>query len=237
VYRLIGERRAGGEDRGDLLSMLLAARNADDGSFMTDRQVHDEALTLLMAGHETTANAVAWTWYLLARQPRIYARLREEVDQVLRGRTPAATDLHDLPYTLQVLKESMRMYPPVPVVVREASSAVEIGGYGFPAGTRFIVSPYTLHRRPDLFADPERFDPDRFAPEVEDRLPKGAHLPFVSGPRNCIGNGFALMEGQIVLATLAQRVTFSLVPGQRIVREALITLRPRDGIRMRVERR
>jgi cytochrome P450 len=234
---LIAERRAGGEDQGDLLSMLLAAHDADDGSFMTDQQVRDETLTLLMAGHETTANALTWTWYVLAQHPPIYARLREEVDRVLRGRTPTAADLQSLPYSLQVLKESMRLYPPVPLVVREASCPVEIGGYSFPSGTRFIVSPYTLHRRPDLFADPERFDPDRFAPAAEARLPKGAYVPFVSGPRNCIGNNFALMEGQIVLATLAQRVHFSLVPGQRIVREALITLRPRDGIRMRVERR
>lgn len=239
VYRMIAERRADPGDRGDLLSMLLSAQDADDGSFMNDQQVRDEAMTLFLAGHETTANALAWAWYLLT-QPQhaaIYARLRVEVDTVLGGRTPTFADLKNLPYTLQVLKESMRLYPPVPTVGREASEPVTIDGRDFPAATIFVVNPFSLHRRPDVFPDPERFDPERFADGAEAKLPRGAYIPFVSGPRNCIGNQFATMEGHILLAVLAQRVAFEFVTGQRIVPEALITLRPRYGVQVVVRKR
>ncbi len=236
IYRTIAARRATGDDRGDLLSMLLAAQDADDGEFMTDRQVRDEAMTLFLAGHETTANALAWTWYLLARHPAVYDRLRDEATAVLHGRTPTYADLAALPYALQVLKEAMRLYPPVPMIVRQATHAVTVGGQEFPANTRFLVSQYAMHRRPDLFPDPDRFDPDRFTPEAEANVPRDAYLPFADGPRNCIGASFALMEGQIILATLAQRVRFSLVPGKLVVPQPLVTLRPRDGIRVAVHR-
>ncbi len=236
VYRIIRERRAAGDDRGDLLSMLLQTSYEDDGTFMTDRQVHDEAITLFLAGHETTANALAWTWYLLARHPAIYARVCREAKEALGGRAPTYADLQKMPYALQVLKEAMRLFPPAPAIGREAAEDVEIGGHRIPAGTTVVISPYALHRRPDYFPDPQRFDPDRWTPEAEARLPRHAYLPFGGGPRICIGNHFAMMEGHIVLATLAQRVAFQLVRRQRIVPEPLITLRPRYGIRMSVER-
>jgi len=236
VYRMIAERRASGEDKGDLLSMLLAAQDADDGSFMTDQQVRDEAMTLFLAGHETTANALAWTWYLLMQHPEVYTKLRAEVTRVLDGRTPSYADLADLPYTFQVLKESMRLYPPVPMVVRQAAREVTVGGQTFPIGTRFLISPYTMHRRPAFFPEPGQFDPERFTPDAEAKLPRDAYLPFVDGPRNCIGNSFAQMEGRIILATLVQRATFTLVPGQKIAPEAVITLHPRNGIKVKVTR-
>ncbi len=237
VYDIIAARRRSGEDRGDMLSVLLNARDADDGSFMTDTQVRDEAMTLFLAGHETTANALSWTWYLLARHPEIYARLRAEVDTVLGGRTPAVADLERLPYTLQVLKESMRLYPPAYILVRLVAEPMTIAGHQLPVGSMIILSPYTLHRRPDYFSRPRQFDPDRFAPEAEERLPRHAYLPFGAGPRMCVGNHFAMMEGHLLLATLAQRVTFDMVTPQRVETEPLITLRPRNGINMIVRRR
>lgn len=237
IYAMIAERRRSGEERVDLLSMLLQARDEDDGSFMTDQQVRDEAMTLFLAGHETTANALAWTWYLLAQHPDIYARMEAEVERVLNGRTPTFADLPRLPYTLQVLKESMRLYPPAYVIARQAVRPVTIGNYALGAGTLCVISSYALHRRSDYFPDPERFEPERFTPEAEQRLPRHAYLPFGGGPRICIGNHFAMMEGHLALATLAQRVHFTLVPGQRVEMEPLITLRPKRGIKMRVMRR
>jgi cytochrome P450 len=237
IYALIEERRRFGDDRGDLLSMLLSAQDEDDGSFMTDLQVRDEVMSFFLAGHETTANALAWTWYLLAQHPDVYARLRDELQRVLAGRTPIFADLPDLPYTLQVLKESMRLYPPVWVLGRQATRAVALGDYDLPAGMVVTISPYTLHRRPDLFAHPDTFDPERFAPDAEKLLPRNAYIPFADGPRVCIGNHFAQMEGQLILATLAQRATLALAPGQHIEPEPLITLRPKGGIRMLVRRR
>ncbi len=237
IYRIINERRAEGTtDHGDFLSMLLRAHD-EDGIFMSDQQIRDEAMTLFLAGHETTANGLAWAWYLLTQHPAVYARMQDEGDCVLVGRMPTAADLAQLPYTLQVFKEAMRLYPPVPIVVRQASVPVVIAGQPFPVGTRFIVSPWTLHRRADLFPDPTRFDPDRFAPEHEKDIPKHAYLPFVTGPRNCIGASFALFEGQMILAALAQRVIFALIPGQTITPEASITLRPREGVRVAISRR
>lgn len=237
IYRMIHERRASGADHGDLLSMLLHARDEDDGSFMTDQQVRDEAMTLFLAGHETTAVALAWAHYLLTQHPIAYARLRAEVDTLLAGRLPIQANLAQLPYTLRVVKETLRLYPPAYVFGRMAVQPVELDGDTFPAGSIFLISPYTMHHRADLFPEPERFDPDRWTPEAEARLPRHAYLPFGGGPRVCIGNHFALMEAQIVLATLAQRVIVDLVPGQQIVPEPLVTLRPRDGVRVVVTRR
>jgi cytochrome P450 len=237
IYRIIAERRRSGEDRGDLLSMLLHAQDEDDGSFMTDTQVRDEAMTLFLAGHETTANALAWSWHLLAQHPDVYARVREEADGVLGGRTPTFADLPELAYTLQVFKETMRLYPPAHTIGRQATRPVELGGYELAAGSVVLISPYVMHRRPDYFPDPERFDPERFTPEAEERLPRFAYMPFGGGPRICIGNHFALMEGHLLLAALAQRVTFELVPRQRIEPEPLITLRPKRAISMVVRRR
>ena len=237
VYRIIAARRQSGEDRGDLLSVLLRTQDQDDGGFMTDQQVRDEAMTLFLAGHETTANALSWTLYLLAQHPEVYAHVRAEVDLVLQGRTPTVADLAHLPYTLQVLKEALRLYPPAYILLRYVAEPLTLGGHRLPQGAVVVISPYTLHRRPDYFPEPERFDPSRFVPEVEGRLPRYAYLPFGAGPRACIGNHFALMEAHLVLATLAQRVTFELVRGQRVATEPLVTLRPKHGIRMIVRRR
>jgi cytochrome P450 len=237
IYRIIAEHRRAGQDSGDVLSMLLHARDEDDGSGMTDRQVRDEVMTLLLAGHETTANALAWTWYLLATHPHIYQRVRQEVDQVLGGRTPTAPDLPQLAYTVQVFKESLRLYPPAYIIARCAVRTLELGEYTLRPGTNIGISPYTLHRNPTSFPDPERFDPDRWTPENEAKLPRYAYLPFGAGPHVCIGNHFAMMEAQLILATLVQRVTFELVPGQTIAPEPLITLRPKGGVRVVVRRR
>lgn len=234
IFQMIQERRQSEVDRGDLLSMLLHAQDEEHGIRMTDQQVRDEAMTIFLAGHETTANALTWTWYLLTQHPDMYTRVREEVDQALGGRTPTVDDLPRLPYTLQVVKESLRLYPPAYAIVRQPVKPVVLGDYLIPAGAVVIISPYVLHRRPDSFADPERFDPDRWTPEHEAKLPRYAYLPFSAGPRICIGNHFAMMEAQLVLATLAQRVVFELVPGQTIEPVTMVTLRPRAGINMTV---
>lgn len=232
IYRIIRERRASGEDKGDLLSMLLHAQDQDDGTGMSDLQLRDEVMTIFLAGHETTANGLAWALYLLSRNPDKYQKLRDEAVNVLGGRTPAFDDLLRLPYALQVFKESLRLYPPAYVFGRIAMRNVTICDYAIPSGVAVAISPYVLHRRADNFPEPEQFIPERFTPEAEAQLPKYAYLPFGGGPRVCIGNQFALMEGQLILATLAQRVRFELAPGQRIEPEPLVTLRPRGGIRM-----
>lgn len=237
IYGLIESRRRSGEDAGDLLSVLLHARD-ESGAPLPPKQVRDEAMTLFLAGHETTANALAWTWYLLARHCDVYARVQTEADAALAGRTPTEADLPRLPYTLQVLKESLRLYPPAYALVRQAVRDVTIGGLRVPGRAIVLISPYLLHHDATLFPDPDTFDPDRWTPERERALPRHAYLPFGGGPRVCIGAAFALMEGQILLATLAQRVTFTLArPEQSIEPEPLITLRPRGGVPVVVHRR
>jgi cytochrome P450 len=235
IYRIIRARRALGEDTGDVLSMLLDARDAD-GSGMTDVEVRDEAMTVFLAGHETTANAMAWCWLLLARHPDVADRLRAEADAALGGRTPTFEDLRALPYALQVFKEALRLYPPAYFIGRQATRELRLGAHRLPAGSLAFVNIYGMHRRPDVFAEPSRFDPERFAPEREKQLPRLAFMPFGAGPRVCIGNHFALMEGQILLATLAQRIRFAS-PEAAVSAEPLLTLRPRGGLTMRVARR
>ena len=215
IQRMIDERRSSTIERNDFLSILLQARG-DNGEGMSDRQVMDECITLFGAGHETTAAALAWTWYFLCQNPEVYQKVRQEVDSVLQGRTPTFTDLPHLPYCLQVFKETMRLYPPAAAIIRETLHPIEIDGYQLPARTTVLLCPYTLHRLPEYFPAPEQFDPDRFAPEREKQLPRYAYIPFGAGPRICIGNHLALMEGQLLIATLAQRVTFDLIPGQRV---------------------
>lgn len=240
IDEIIAARRAAqaaptSPEHQDLLSLLLAARD-DDGTQMTDEQVRDEALTLFLAGYENTANALTWSWYALTQHPEAYARLQEEADRVVPGRAPTAADLASLPYALQVCKEAMRLYPPAYVLVRYTAQPLTLGPYHIPAGVIVAVNTYTLHRTPAYFPDPDRFDPDRFAPDAESRLPRCAYLPFGDGPRICIGNHFALMEAQIVLATLARHVTFSLVPCQHIAPDPSVTLRP-PRLRVAVGRR
>jgi cytochrome P450 len=233
---LIRQRRAGGPDRGDLLARLLHARD-EDGSAMTDRQLRDETMTLLLAGHETTALALSWTWYLLAQHPAAEARLAAELRSVLGGRSPTVADLPRLEYTGRVLLESMRLYPPVYAIGREARQECVIGGYRVPAGTAVLIFPWVLHRDPRYFADPAKFDPDRWANGLAGRLPRYAYFPFSGGPRVCLGKEFAMLEAVLVLATVAQRFHFTLVPGQRITPKPCITLRPEPGIRMELAER
>ncbi|HLI90206.1 MAG TPA: cytochrome P450 [Ktedonobacteraceae bacterium] len=238
IQKMIDERRASAGERNDFLSVLLNARE-EDGERMNDKQVRDEALTLFGAGHETTATALTWAWYLLATHPEVYAKVQREVDDTLKGCPPTYADLEHLPYTLQVFKEAMRLYPPAYAIARVPLHDVEIDGYPLRKNTVIVIATYAIHRRPDYFPDPEEFRPERFTPEREKLLPRCAYMPFGAGPRICIGNHFATMEGHLLLATLAQRVTFELVPGQHIEPEPnrTITIRPKYPMKMIVHRR
>ena len=236
VFAIIDERRAHPErQRDDLLTMLLNARY-EDGSAMPDRQVRDEVMTLLVAGHETTANTLSWTWYLLAQSPQVVARLEAEVD-TLGGAAPAMTDFPRLVYTDRVVQEAMRLYPSAWSISRRALADDVIGGYDIPAGAIVAMSPYTIHRRPDFWPDPERFDPDRFAPELVAARPRFAYFPFGGGARQCIGNYFALMESLIIIPTITQHFRFSPCWSEPIEGHALVTLRPRGGVPVVVEKR
>jgi cytochrome P450 len=237
IHRMIEEHRIGG-DRGDLLSMLLAARDEEgDGGRMTGEQLRDEALTLFLAGHETTANALTWTWFLLSQHPHVEARLHAELEMVLGGRAPEPGDLPRLGYTRAVLAESMRLFPPAWVIGRQPKEDFEIGGFRIPAGTIVMMSPWVIQRDPRFWSDPLRFDPERWAPDAEAARHRFAYFPFGAGPRKCIGEAFAWMEGVLVLAALARRWRARLVPGHPVATRPLITLRPRHGMRMSLERR
>lgn len=220
IYRLIHDRRAGGVDKGDLLSMLLLSEDEETGRRLTDEQVRDEAMTLFVAGHETTAQAMAWSWYLLAQHPEQFARLRRE----------------GMPYALQVMKESMRLYPPAFVIGRTAVRDTVIGGFTVRQGELVLMAPWLLHRDPRYFEDPLRFDPDRFLPEREAALPRFAYFPFGGGRRICIGNQFALMEGQIILSTIAPHISMELLSPRPIGLQPMITLHPKGGVRVRIRR-
>jgi cytochrome P450 len=237
IYRIIDERRAGGEDRGDLLSMLLKAQDEEGGGGMSDEQLRDEAMTIFLAGHETTANALAWTWYLLSLHPEAEARLHEELDEVLQGRPPTAEDLPRLRYTEMVFAEAIRLYPPAWILGRRALEDYEVGGYLVPKNSLVILSPYVMHRDPRYWPESDRFDPERFTPEAKAARPQFSYFPFGGGPRRCIGEGFAWMEGVLVVSTLAQRWRLRLAPGQRIEPQPGVTLRPRGRLRMTPERR
>jgi cytochrome P450 len=234
---LIRTRRAEKESGGDLLSVLLAAADEESGARMSDQQLRDELMTLFGAGHETTAIALTWTWYLLSRHPEVKAKLDEELDRVLAGHPPSVNDLPRLPYTEMVIREALRLYPPGPAFAREPVEDVTIAGYDVPKGSLIIISPYVLHHDPRFFSDPERFDPERFAPAWEERIPRYAYLPFGGGPRVCIGNGFAMMEARLILATVAQHYKLSLEPDEAIRPVQLVTLRPSGPVRMKIERR
>jgi cytochrome P450 len=216
--------------------MLLHAQDADDGG-MSDRQVRDEVMTLFMAGHETTAVALSWTWYLLAQHPEVEARLAEELRSVLGGRAPTAADLPRLPYTEMVLTESMRLYPPAYALGRQAVTPTEVAGHPLAAGLIVILPTIAVHRDARWFDEPERFRPERWDGESARRLPRFAYFPFGGGPRLCIGNGFAMMEACLLLAAIAQRFRLTLVPGQRVTPTPYVTLRPEPGLRMLLARR
>lgn len=237
VDAMIAERHRSGETRPDLLQMLLDARDAETGAGMDDRQVRDEAVTLMLAGHETAAASLSWAWYLLARHPQVMERMREELDAILAGRTPAVDDLPRLPYTRAVFDETLRLYPPAWGQPRESVEDDEIGGYRIAAGKIVVVCQWVTHRRPDLWERPDAFVPERFVDAGPGTFPPFAYYPFGGGARQCIGSHFALMEAQVILATLAQRFDLELEPGQTVLPDATFTLRPRQGIRMRIRRR
>jgi cytochrome P450 len=232
IHRFIRERRESGEDHGDLLSMLLMAED-DKGERMTDVQARDEAMTLFIAGYETTATALTWAWYLLGQHPEAMGLLLEEVDSALRGRLPTFEDLPKLRYTEWVIKEAMRLYPPTWMFPREVAEQVEIGGYPLKVGAMVYLIPYTMHRDSQLFPQAEAFMPERFAPDAPKPIPDFAYFPFGGGPRVCIGNAFAMMEMRLLLATIAQQFRlFPLPERPAAVPEALITLRPKGGLHM-----
>ena len=238
IYRMIEQRRSSGEDRGDLLSMLLRATDFEgDGKGMSDKQLRDECLTLFLAGHETTANALTWTWYLLSQNPAAERRFHEELDRVLAGRLPAAADYPALPYTEMVMAESMRLYPPAWSVARMNTEPYRIGPYLMPPKTLFIMVEYLMNRDERWFPEPERFLPERWTAENKAARPKFVYFPFGGGPRACIGEGFAWMEGVLLLAALGQQWRMRLDPKQRVAIQPQITLRPRYGMRMKLERR
>jgi cytochrome P450 len=238
IYGIIRERRLSSADRGDLLSMLLLAQDDEDaGRRMTDRQVRDEAMTIFLAGHETTANALTWTWYLLSQAPGVERRLHEEIDRVLSDGVPTMGDVERLPYTTRVVTESMRLYPPAWLVGRRSINDYRIAGYDVPRRSLIIMSEWIVHRDARHYPDPERFDPDRWTPEFKARLPRFAYFPFGGGPRQCIGESFAWMELVLLVATIAQRWRFDLVPGHPVVPHAALTLRPKHGMKMIATRR
>lgn len=237
IYGLIERRRKNGEDLGDLLSMLLLATDEDGAGGMSDRQVRDEAMTLFLAGHETTANALTWTLYLLSQNPDCERRLHREIDAALGGRPPEFDDLPRLPYTGMVLAESMRLYPPAWGVGRLALEDYRIGEWRVPAGSVLLMSGWVTHRDPRWWPEPERFDPGRWTAEAKDARPKFSYFPFGGGSRLCVGERFAWMEGGLVLASIAQRWRPRLVPGHPVEPEPLITLRPRHGMRMTLDPR
>jgi len=238
IYGIIGQRRASGQMSGDLLSVLLQMQD-DQGVGMTDKQLHDEIMTLFLAGHDTTANALSWTWLLLGRNPEVAVKLRVELDQVLGGRAPTPTDLPRLPYTDMVLRESMRLYPPVWIIGRRALKPFRLGEFELPAQTNVLMSQLLMHHDARYFPDPERFDPERWsAGDVRNgALPRFGYFPFGGGPRVCIGAGFAMMEAVLLLATIAQRFQIDLIPGQTIEMLPTVTLRPKSGIRVILKRR
>jgi cytochrome P450 len=237
VERMIEQRRAGGEDRGDFLSILLNARDAEGGG-MSDQQVRDEAITLFSAGHETTANALVWTWYLLAQHPQVERRLHGELDSTLPDRPPTADDVPKLTYTRAVVSESMRLYPPAWIVGRQARADYRAGDYMVPAGGVVLMSQYVVHRDARWWPDPLLFKPERWADKsAMDRRPRYAYFPFGGGQRSCIGEPFAWAEAVLLIATLARRWRLRLTPGQKVELLPTITLRPKRGIRMQLERR
>ncbi len=234
VYRLIAARRAEPAEaqRGDLLDLLLAART-EDGQPMSDRQLRDEIITLIIAGHETVASALTWTWHLLATHPTPNAAFAAELARQLNGRQPTVDDLPALPYTRAVFDEALRLYPPAWLITRKACATDEVAGRVVPAGALLIISPYVVHRDQELWPEAEAFKPERF---LGDAVPRFGYLPFGGGPRLCIGNTFALVEGALILATVAQRYRLLAEPGHAVQAEPLVTLRPKGGLHLRLER-
>ncbi len=223
-------RDSGEPPRGDLLDMLLDAEDAETGGRMSDQEVLDEVKTVFAAGHETTANALTWTWLLLSEHPEAAEKLKAELDAVLGERPPTSADLPNLHYTRQVLDEALRLYPPVPALVRRVVRPTTLNGCEIPAGSRALISIYNSHRHPNFWRGPTRFEPERFSAERKASHHDLAYIPFGAGQHKCIGNNLALIEGTLLLAMVAQRYEFGLVPGRRVEREVAVTMRPREGL-------
>jgi len=237
IFAMIDERRRDGQPSDDLLAMLMEARDADTGQGMTEAQLRNEVAVMMFAGHETTSVTLTWACYLLSQNPEAEARLQAELDQVLGGRAPAMADLPRLPYTRAVIDETLRLYPPAFGITRQSIKADEFGGYRIPANASLTLVFYNVHRDARFWSEPERFDPDRFTPERSAGRPPFAYLPFGAGPRQCIGNQFALTEAQLVLATLAQRYQLRLMPGHPVKPNPIFTLRTSHGLPMTAQRR
>jgi cytochrome P450 len=235
IHRMIAEKRAEGATGSDLLSRLLAAE--EGGAGMTDQQLRDEAMTIFLAGHETTAVALSWTFYLLSRHEDVEGKLHAELDEVLGDRLPTVDDLPRLDYTRKVLSEAMRLFPPAWMIGRQAVANMELLGYDIPEGTILLTPPLLVHRDGRWFPDPLRFDPERFTEEEESKRPRYSYFPFGGGPRLCIGESFAWMEGELLLATIAQRWRPRLLPGQPAGLQPQVTLRPKGGLRVTMHAR
>jgi cytochrome P450 len=236
IEKIIVERRDNGEGgHDDLLEMLLSVRDEETGEGMTDEQLRDEVITVFLAGHDTTANSLGWAWYLLSQHPEVEARLGDEVENVLGGRLPVYEDLAKLPYTKMIFEEALRLYPPAPAFMREAIAEDQVGDLRIPAGAQVTIAPWLSHRHRELWDRPDDFVPERFAPENSKDRHRYAYIPFGGGPRICIGNAFAMMEGPLILATIAQRYRLRLVEGHIVEPQSKITLWPKNGLRMTLE--
>ncbi|HEX8889064.1 MAG TPA: cytochrome P450 [Pyrinomonadaceae bacterium] len=237
VYRIIAQRRASGnKDQGDLLSMLLQAHD-EDGSHMTDQQLRDEVITLFLAGQETTALVLTWSWYLLSRHPEAETKFRQELDEVIGEREPVAADMPRLKFTEMIVKESMRLYPPAYAIGREAVKDCEIGGYFVPSGMQVFMPTWVVQKDARFFTAPREFKPERWTPEFTSSLPKYAYFPFGGGPRLCIGNSFAMMEIVLLMASIAQKFRLELAPNQKVTIQPAMSLRPLDGLKMVLRKR
>ncbi len=233
IYEIIDDRRRQAKtDANDLLAMLMSAQDEESGEGMSDKQLRDEAFSLMVAGHETSALALTWAWYLISKHPEVEKKLDEELATVLNGREPTVEDLPRLTYTARIIQETLRLYPPVYGLGRTAIDDDKIGGYHVPAKSEVVILPYITHRHPDFWDEPDKFDPDRFAPDRATSRLRYAYFPFGGGPRQCIGNNFAMMECQLILATAAQKYRLRPVAGHKVEHDPSVTLRPRYGIRM-----
>jgi len=238
VYRIINERRNNAEDRHDLLSMLLLAQDEEgDGQGMTDVQVRDEVMTIFLAGHETTASSLIWTWYLLSQHPEVEEKLHSELVSVLAGRVPTFDDVVRLKYTKMIFTETLRLYPPIWLINRQAIKDCKVDSYAIPAGSLIHMCPFLVHRDPRYYPNPLSFNPERWESMAQDNRPKFAFFPFGGGARFCIGEQFAWMEAVLVIATIAQQWRLHFLPEQPVEPQPLVTLRPKHTIRMRAEKR
>jgi cytochrome P450 len=235
VYKLIADRRASKEDRGDLVTMLIQAKDPETGATYDDKQIRDEVTGFLIAGHETVSAGLTWTWYLLAQNPESWRRVRAEVESVLGDRTPVLEDVPKLEYTTMVLQEAMRLYPPIFVLMRCNQEEDEVGGYRIPAKSNVVICPYVTHRHPKFWDNPEGFDPERFTAERSAGRHRTAYLPFAVGPRKCIGDTFAMLEMQMIVAMAVQRFRLKLAPGLPVTPTPAISLRPKDALTMTIE--